>query len=147
MSAGMELGPVLEEPCGYFYRLGVRRGLALASGARLEKVRGEISARMWGAVAAGPVGPRWQMEQQWLTDECEALALRVDVAEERLEQRGWMVGGQLLMLEWALEGPEDRRLGAAQYLERMRISRALGREAVGGTTDNTESTDGEGLGE
>ncbi len=44
MDGELELGPVLEEPCGYFYRLGVRRGLAAASGARLDRVRGEISA-------------------------------------------------------------------------------------------------------
>lgn len=119
-----EPGPVLAEPCGYFFRLGMRRGRAQVSGEMLDKVRGEIAGRM-NRDTIGAAEATLREKMRWLTDECEALATRLCNAEDQIGHAAEELRYVRGLLERVLTGDAGEVAGAALYVERVRIARQL----------------------
>lgn len=113
------LGPVLPEPCGYFYRLGHSTGLCRGAAELLAAAyRGLSAAEPKGAVERMVF---FRQEHAALSALNAGLFQLVEAQRERLNCAEEM-------LRQVIEGPEVERQSGVRYLERVRVVAAIERE-------------------
>ena len=129
MLMNLMLGPVLEEPCGYFYGLGLAAGRKRAAREERAGIRGQVLARMEGRREAGAPRPTAREELQEVWTEMEALEDLLAVLEVECADQDRRLGYQVEMVRAALWGAPGDREAARMYVARVE---AVGRLMVDG---------------